>query len=200
MTADSLIGQLLNGDTSQYRPTKKKDSNDHSLGTLSEMMQKCWAGIKQLEGPLEEALQTFSDRLSVYDTEVEQFGDKMSHEVSKSHSTAFRELLDKIIELAKPYKILHSFFFCDLLREEYGKAAKEQGKPIIGIREGFEVVCRNTDNRKDTASVIDPYKDELARFSGCDCVRMKEACIAILMPVFRADGSKTPSGPEEPAT
>lgn len=192
MTADSLMALMLNGDPTKHQPTKKTDSKDFPLGKLSEQMQKFWAGIKELEEPLEKALQAFSDRLSVFDTEVKQLGDSMTLEVRRDHDTAIRGLLDEVITLAKPYTILHSFFFTDLIQGEYSAAAKGQGKPIIGIREGFDVVCRELDNRGDTTSVIDPYKDELARFSGCNCGQTKALHVAILVPVPKADTPEPP--------
>lgn len=200
MKADDLIKLMFNGKPAQHEPTKKKDSKDHPLGQLSEQMKQFWASIRELEGPLTEALQAFSDRLSVFNTEVRQLGDGMGPQVLEEHNTVIRGLLDKVIELAKPYTILHSFFFSDLIHGEYSAAAQEQGKCVIGIREGFEVVCRELDNRGDTDSVIDPYKDELARFSGCNCGQTKAHHIAILVPVRpKADGVEAPPDAGPPA-
>lgn len=200
MKADDLIKLMFNGNPAQHWPTKKIDPKDHSLGQLSEQMQKFWASIKELEGPLVKALQSFSDRLSVFDTEVREIGGGMTSQVREEHDTAIRGLLDEVIKLAKPYTILHSFFFTDLIQGEYGAAANEQGKPIIGIREGFEVVCRKLDNRGDTDSVIDPYKEELARFSGCKCCGQgKTLHIAILVPDLKADETAPPPSAETPA-
>lgn len=192
MKADDLIALMLNGNTAKHRPTKKIDPKDHSLGKLSEQMQGFWASLKELEGPLTQALQAFSDRLSVFDTEVREIGGGMTSQVREEHDTAIRGLLDEVIKLAKPYTILHSFFFSDLIHGEYSSAAKEQGKCVIGIREGFEVVCRELDNRGDTDSVIDPYKEELARFSGCNCGQTKALHVAILVPVPKADTPEPP--------
>lgn len=199
MKADDLIKLMFNGDPAKHRPTKKIDPKDHSLGQLSEQMQKFWSSLKELEGPLEKTLQRFSDRLSVFDTEVREIGGGMTSQVREEHDTAIRASLDEVIKLAKPYTILHSFFFTDLIQGEYGAAANEQGKPVIGIREGFNVVCRELDNRGDTDSVIDPYKEELARFSGCKCCgREKMLHIAILVPAPKADETATPPG-DKPA-
>ncbi|MCF7865281.1 MAG: hypothetical protein K9M11_02140 [Candidatus Pacebacteria bacterium] len=158
----NIIQQILNGDPSTFFPTKKTDGGDTVLGILSPEVQKIWARREQLRINLDAAVSAFGDLICAYNVDAEQFGDKMSAEMHQKYQQQFNTAAKSINEPGVEYQIANNLLR-GLIQAEFQEQAVETNTKVFGVREGFAIVGRLHDTRKDNHSPYDDYAEHYSR-------------------------------------
>lgn len=145
-----LLAELLAIDLTAQRnhPTKKVDSHEVELGTLPEDMQRLWVLTRDRRTTVDDIVQRIEDRASCHKIDTETHG--VLEEVCRKHMEEINTLLEELRKPGVDHKIL-LHIFDELLSRDFQAA---EGKPVLCIREGFKVVCRDNDVRGDHK---DPY-------------------------------------------
>lgn len=194
-----IIQQILNGDPSTFFPTKKTDGDDTVLGILSPEVQKIWARREELRIALDGAVSAFGDLVCTYNVDAEFFGDKMSTEMQKQYQQQFNTAAKAINEPGVEYQIANNLLR-GLIQAEFQEQAAETSTKVFGIREGFVVVGRLHDTRKDNHTPYDDYAEHYSRLHAS--AKPSEMLRIFITPLYGTTApadSKTPPEPSTPA-
>ena len=156
------IKALVAVDLSVPLPQQRvRDTDDTSLGTLDEALQKYWSYLESLRLTLEGINGRLADLNATHDADKERLGESMPTETLRAYTEARHALEEEFHGPAFDYTVLRPVFWTEVA--ELFKA--KDGKPVYGIRENNEVVCRTQDDRGDGRNPIDEWK----KLTGCTC-------------------------------
>ena len=154
-TVERLLAEAQKGTPARHalKPQKVADSGDLVLGTLSEPLQRMWLLEQSLLATVTEIVARFTALKAEHVREHELQGDSIHQtDACKKFHAAVGEL-DK--ELDAPYKQLVTIgtTFRLLAGLDFELSSD---MPIIGVRKGFQLVCRQDNLRKDK---FDPVEE-----------------------------------------
>lgn len=155
-TSTNIIQLITAGDPAKYFPRKKLDGNETTLGTLDGQLKILWAAIEKIGRSLDEEVAKYGDLVVLHNKDYREYGTNMPAKTAAEHQRLLNQKVDHLLALAVPYKILHGLFQ-ELLVNDFSGATKTATGLVLGIREGFQVVCRADDKRGDNTSPLDEF-------------------------------------------
>ena len=159
-----LLEEIQSIDTAipPARGWRKLDSQDTELGTLSVEMQQLWLHCQVQYQVVEDLAQKVEDLWSVHLVEHEQLGDTITEEACKATDAKAGAILEQLKVPHVLYEASNDMFNA-LLRLDFPAA---DGKEVLGIREGFKVVCRDDNARGDRKHPLDGLRKLAEKMSG----------------------------------
>lgn len=139
-----LIARLakINPSSPIFLRQKKVSGKDKILGLLSPELQRLWILRETTREVCEEIVQKIMDLEASHSLSLELGA---SEDEKNKFKQAIESLSDELRTPGMEFRIL-SKIFDDLLKEKF---SPPQSKPVLGVREGFQVVCISDNSRGD---------------------------------------------------
>lgn len=149
MSLERILATLTNPDQPLKAITAKVDKEDTVIGTLGPLTSRLMSTFLTLKEDFDECVAKFGDLCVCYLGSVKENGpEQADKEYLPKLTEKFKLLKDPLVSLCHL-----EAFLCREIKSEYQEALDKAGMPIIGFREGYQVVCRKHDTRKDGESV-----------------------------------------------
>jgi len=151
---DELCDELNNVDVTnmEFAPYKKRDANDHYLGTLPIRLQKLWVIKQKTQCKLDDAIQKIADVIECLKGDIADFEGKLPEWKSSEYSLKLKDLVVPIKPLVKKWKA-HEDILNSFIRLLFDNGPD---MPIFVIRSGYKVCCRKDNSRNDIYNPLTP--------------------------------------------
>lgn len=180
------------------------DSDDHVLGVLSDDMKRYWLFLESLGEMLDANNQKIDDLYACFSADMETLGNSFLRVKGKEYIQKLTALAQENHPTLFAYS-LNRLVFDEMLRDSFTPV---DGKSVLGIRDGYQVVCRKYNNRGDYRNKVDDYRESMRRFS--QSLRPNHSILdhlweSIALAISRMDEGEglegtTPEAPGAPAT
>ena len=171
---------------------RKLDSKDTTLGSLPNYMKQYWIFLEKLRAEVESLTYQLGDLYMSHQVDRERYGKEMPDEIKKAFRDRCIVIQTKIQEPVFAYSI-NRLVFCEMLNRSF---PLPEGKSIHGIREGYEVVCRDYDDRGDGRNVVETWNLLATRLNADTGLNW---ILEAALKAFEPQASPSPSSPTSTA-
>ena len=179
-TLEDIMAHLAQMDLTRAPKMLKLDSKDTSVGSLDEYMQRLWILRCQMRETASDIVSRMCDHVTAHVSEHRQHDESVAvyREQAGDHANkagepkwdnelwrAFQEKLDTLFDTFRQPAVTATLIediFIGLLFTHFPELS---GKGAWGIRDGYEVVWREKNDRGDNDRLLQPLLDDIRAFA-----------------------------------